>query len=204
MNREREAPGLFDVIRRQRACREFTDASVSDNAIAQVLRAATHAPSAENRQPWEFVVVRDTATRSALCNLARRAWESGAREWERDRLPSTLFADVDRGMRSGFATAPVWVVVCADNNRGLAIAAAESTYPAVQNLLLAASALGLGSALTTIAHTFADEVRDLLSLPDHLAPMASIPLGLPAKPLGPPRRDPFEAHTHRERYGAHW
>ena len=50
---------LFEVVSRQRACRGFGDAPVSDAEIAQILTAATHAPSAENRQPWEFVVVRD-------------------------------------------------------------------------------------------------------------------------------------------------
>lgn len=204
MNGERPSADLFDVIGHQRACREFSDAPVPDEMIAELLRAATHAPSAENRQPWEFVVVRDATTRAALCDLARRAWESGARDWERDRLEPSLFADVDRGMTSGFASAPVWVVVCADNHRGLEVAAAESTYPAVQNLLLAASAMGLGSALTTIAHTFADDVRELLGLPHHVAPMASIPLGHPARDLGPPRRDPFESHAHRERFGVLW
>jgi nitroreductase len=195
---------LFDVIARQRAHREFSDATVDDAVIFELLRAATFAPSAENRQPWEFVVVREPATRTGIADVARRAWLGGARDVERDRLPPALFDDVDRGMTGGFATAPVWIVVCADNERGLSVSAPASTFPAVQNLLLAATALDLASALTTLAAAFEAELRDLLGLPDHVVPMAAIPLGHPVRRLGPPRREPVERHTHRERYGTPW
>lgn len=195
------AAAFFEVVSRQRAHRSFADAPLDDATVLRLLDAAVCAPSAENRQPWEFVVVRAPEARRALAGIVRRAWESGARDAERSRLAPALFADVDHGMTSGFASAPVWVVVCADNQRGLAATAASSIFPAVQNLLLAATALGLGSALTTIATVFADELRTLLALPDHVVPMAAIPLGHPARRLGPPRRDPAEHHAHRDRYG---
>jgi hypothetical protein len=67
-----------------------------------------------------------------------------------------------------------------------------------------AGALGLGSALTTIGTHFPDEIRALLDLPEHVAPMAVVPLGRPARPLGVARREPFAAHTHRDRYGRAW
>jgi nitroreductase len=195
---------LFDVVGRQRAHREFSDAPVDDSVVIQLLRAATFAPSAENRQPWEFVVVREPAGCRAIAEVARQAWLGGARDMEKDRLPPALFADVDRGMTGGFSTAPVWIVVCADNERGLSVSAPASIFPAVQNLLLAATALDLASALTTLAAAFEAELRELLGLPDHVAPMAAIPIGHPVQPLGPPRREPAEQHTHRERYGAPW
>jgi nitroreductase len=79
----------------------------------------------------------------------------------------------------------------------------SSIFPCVQNMLLAAAALGLGSALTTLgAH--ADELRALLALPEHVEPSAVIPLGVPARPLGPPRREPVAEHMHRDRYGTTW
>lgn len=192
------------VVRAQRACRGFTDAPVTDADLAAVLDAAVHAPSAENRQPWEFVVVRDAATRAAIGALMEQAWEAGGREFSRDRLSPGMLADVDRGMTGGFAGAPVHVVVAVDTERGLAAAAAESIYPAVQNLLLAATDLGLGSALTTIALGAADELRDLVGLPPAVRPMAVVPIGHPARALGPPRRAPFGVRTHRERYGTPW
>ena len=100
--------------------------------------------------------------------------------------------------------APVLVVVCADVERGLEATMASSIFPAVQNLLLAATAAGLGSALTTLAVAFEPELRALLRLPDHVRPVAVVPLGRPGRALGPPRREPVALHTHREVYGSPW
>jgi nitroreductase len=195
---------FFDVVTSQRACREFSDEPVSDEELAQILSAATHAPSAENKQPWEFVVVRDAALRAAIGDLTRRGWEEGGRAFSEARISPTMLAEVERGATGGIAAAPVHVVVCADVHRGLEVTVDSSIYPAVQNLLLAATALGLGSALTTITTLFRTELQELLSLPDHVWPVAVVPIGHPARPLGTPRRDPFEAHTHRDRYGTGW
>jgi nitroreductase len=195
---------IFEVITSQRACRAFLADPVDDDAIARILTAATYAPSAENRQPWEFVVVRDDATRAALGDLTRRAWDSGGRTFAEGRLPANLLADVDHGATGGVAHAPIVIVVCADTQRGLEQTVPSSIFPAVQNLLLAATALGLGSALTTITTGFRAELQGELGLPEHVWPVALIPIGHPAQPLGPPRREPFATHTHRERYGMSW
>jgi nitroreductase len=195
---------LFAVVGRQRACREFSPDPVADAEIAQLLTAATHAPSAENRQPWEFVVVRDAAARAAIGEITRRAWESHGRAFSEARLPPHLLAEVERGATGGLVTAPVTIVVCADTQRGLEATVPSSIFPAVQNLLLAATALGLGSALTTIATGFRAELTALLDLPAHVVPVAVVPVGRPARPLGPPRREPFSEHTHREQYGKTW
>jgi nitroreductase len=74
----------------------------------------------------------------------------------------------------------------------------------VQNLLLGATALGLGSALTTLAMTRRDDVRWLLGLPEHVEPVALVPIGRPARALGAPRREPAADHAHRDRYGTRW
>jgi nitroreductase len=195
---------VFAVVARQRAHRDFSDAPVSDADIERVLQAATYAPSAENRQPWEFVVVRDAERRAAIGDLTRRAWETTGRAFSEVRLSPKLFADVERGATGGVAGAPVAIVVCADVERGLEQTVPSSIFPAVQNLLLAATAIGLGSALTTITVGYREELRRLLGLPDHVVPVAVVPVGHPARALGPPRRDPFSAHTHREQYGEPW
>jgi nitroreductase len=199
-----ERDDLFAIVTRQRACRAFSDDPVDDELVARVLEAATFAPSAENRQPWEFVVVRDPGTRAHFGELTRRAWEAGGREFAQTRLDAKLMADVDAGATGGVASAPVIIVVCADTERGLVATVPSSIFPATQNLLLAATALGLGSALTTITTAFAAEIRALLGLPEHVVPVAIVPLGRPARALGPPRREPFGAHSHRERYGTAW
>ena len=195
---------FFDVVRRQRAYRKFSDLSVSDDAIARLLKAATFAPSAENKQPWEFIVVRDAGTRAEIGALTRQAWDAHGRAFSEPRLSPALLADVDQGARGGVAAAPVLIVVCADTHRGLAETVPSSIFPAVQNLLLAATALGLASALTTIAVGFRAELQELLDLPEHVWPVAVVPIGQPVRTLGPPRREPFEMHTHRDRYGMRW
>ena len=195
---------FFDVVARQRAYRAFSNEAIDDDTIGRLLTAATFAPSAENKQPWEFVVVRDDATRAALGDLSRRAWETRGRAFSETRLTPKMLAEVEDGATGGVANAPVNIAVCADIQRGLEATIPSSIFPAVQNLLLAATALGLGSALTTITTGFRAEMQQILALPDHVLPIALIPVGHPAKPLGPPRRAPFSERAHRERYGSSW
>jgi len=195
---------FYDVLRAQRACRSFADRDVDDTVLDKVLWAATRAPSAENRQPWVFVVVRDDATRRALADLTRRTWEEGGRAHSVGRLSERLLAEVDHGAREGLAGAPVMVVVCGDADRGHAAALPASVFPALQNLLLSATAEGLGSVLTTLALVHGDEVAHLLGLPDHVRPMALVPLGWPAAPQGEARRRPLSEVAHRDRYGRGW
>jgi nitroreductase len=166
-----------------------------------VLDAARFAPSAENSQPWVFVVVRDEDARAELASLMERLWSMTP-----DRgLDEDLQQDTNEGFRGGFATAPVWVVVGGEVTRTAdRTSLAASVYPAVQNLLLAATALGLGSAMTTIATYAPDDVRAMVDLPEDVKPMALIPLGWPEKPLGPPRRKPVNEIAHRETYGSAW
>ena len=184
---------VFATMHSQRAHRAYADAAVSDEDLARILDAAVHAPSAENKQPWEFVVVRDPTGRAAIGALIERAWNSTGKAFSESRLSPELLAAVDRGATGGIADAPIHIVVGADTERGLAQTAAESTFPAIQNLMLAAGALGLGTALTTIAVGYADELRAIVGFPESIRPMAVIPVGHPARPLGPPRREPFAA-----------
>jgi len=195
---------FFDVVHRQRACRSFSTEPVDDDLVEQVLDAAIHAPSAENRQPWVFVVVRDEERRAAIGEMNRRAWEGGGRAHSEGRLSPALLADVAHGAERGIGATPVVIVVCGDADVGLPATLPSSVYPATQNLLLAATALGLGSAMTTLATSFEEDLGELLALPDHVRPMAIVPLGWPAKALGPPRREPVSSRAHRDRYGTRW
>jgi nitroreductase len=194
-------PDFFDVVHTQRAARTFLPDDIDDETVARVLTAATHAPSAENSQPYIFVVVRDRALRSAIGELTARIWQAGARAYEESRLAPAFLADVDRGAMGGIAAAPVLVVVCGDTRLTIEAALPSSIFPAVQNLLLAAHALGLGSTLTTLPVVAGDELSTLLELPTEVVPLAVIPLGRLPKPLGPPRRRPISEKTHLNRYG---
>lgn len=197
-------PEFFDVVRHQRACREFRPDPVPDSVVERVLEAATFAPSAENRQPWVFVVVRDPERRASIGELGRRAWEGGERAHAEARLSRVLLEAVDRGAEGGVASAPVITVIGGDTRLADRRALAASVFPAVQNMLLAAGALGLGSALTTLPLIFADELAELVLFPFEVQPMAVLPLGWPARPLGPPGRRPLSEKAHRETFGAEW
>lgn len=196
--------GYFDVVLKQRATRQFTDQPVSDELLDLCLRAATHAPSAENLQPWLFVVVRDASIRAGIGDLTRRAWRQGGRQHSEGRLPEPLLRDVDQGAEVGIGSAPVIVVVCGDTGIGLEVTLPSSVFLATQNLLLSATALGLGSAMTTLATLFGDELRELLDLPATATPMAIVPIGWPSRPPGKPRRLPLSERAYRDRYGHPW
>jgi len=195
---------VFQIVHRQRACRRFSDDPVDDDMVEKVLDAATFAPSAENRQPWVFVVVRDADRRSAIGAITRRAWEGGGRAHSETRLSPGLLADVETGAQGGIAGAPVLVVVCGDTRLGDRRVLEASVFPAIQNLLLAATALGLGSSLTTLPLVLGDELVSIVALPPGVLPMAVIPLGWPARPLSPPRRLPVAEKAHRETFGTPW
>ena len=183
---------VFEVVTRQRAHRRFRDEPVGWDLLWRALDAATHAPSAENRQPWRFVVVTDPERRRAIGQLTRRAWEQGAQQHAAARLTPQLLDEVRAGATGGVASAPVLVVVGAETTAVPAAALGPSVWPAVQNLLLAAGALGLGSALTTLPTAFPEELAAQVGFPPSVAPKAVVPLGWPVRALGPPRRRPVE------------
>jgi nitroreductase len=203
-----ENADFFAVALSQRACRAFRPDPIDDDTVARLLEAATAAPSAENRQPWVFVVVREAATRAAIGDIMRQVWEAGARTFSETRLAPELLADVDRGARGGVAAAPVLVVVGADTTLAHPATVGASLFPAIQNLLLAATALGLGSVLTTLAVSSmsggSQELASLVGLPATVTPVAVIPLGWPERLLGPAKRRPLSEVTHRETYGCSW
>jgi nitroreductase len=194
---------LFAVMRAQRAHRALRPDPVPDATIERLLDAAVRAPSAENRQPWVFVVVRDPGLRARIADATRRLWETLARDVARARLPPRLWADVDRWATGGLGQAPVVIVVCGDGSILAGDALAASIFPATQNLLLAAEALGLGSLLSTLP-TLGGDLAAVLGLPEHVRPMAVVPVGWPVRPLPPARRVPFRAKTFRDRHGQPW
>ena len=196
-----EGPAFFDVVLRQRACRSFAADPVPDEDVARILDAAVHAPSAENMQPWVFVVVRDPDRRRRIAQLTRGLWDGGAGQHSRPRLAADLFAEVDTAVRTGFGGAPVLVVVAGDGRDAITRRMlGASIFPAVQNLLLAANALGYGSALMTLATVASAELRSIVELPEEIEPLAVVPIGRPARSLGPPRREPAADKTYIDRY----
>src|SRR5262245_58628555 len=188
---------LQDVLRSTPTCRDYTTDPVPDDVLARVLDAARWAPSGGNRQPVRLIAVRDAGKRRRLMELYLPLWErylaATAGGVTRAEFPK-LMAAADR-FANALDKIPVLIVVCArladiyPTDRGLrrlSIVGGASVYAAVQNLLLAARAEGLGIALTTLLCAVEPEVKTLLEIPDEFITAAMIPLGWPAAPF--PRR----------------
>ena len=211
---------FFEVIRTQRAIRRFRPDPIPDELVRQVIAAATCAPSARGAEPWAFVVLRDPACRAAVGRLYRAAWDAGQRmidltDADRDVKDAPHYARMMRGaaaLAQTIGEVPVLVVCCLDHARlgpiadgsgGLRApgAAYASILPAVQNLLLAARALGLGTTLTTLHRTFDGELRALLHLPETIEPVVLVPMGFPRGRFGLTRRRPVDEIAHLDRWG---
>lgn len=185
---------LEQLMATQRAIRRFTADPVDDALIERVLAAATRAPSARNIQPWRFIVIRDGETKRQLGAIF-------------DELGGQMYGAAAPD-RTPWSEVPVLIVVCSEyafgeDESGIT-ALGASIYPAVQNLLLAAHAAGLGSVLTTRWKRREGDVRPLLGLPETMAVHAIIPLGWPEARHGRNRRRPVPEVTFRERFGEPW
>jgi nitroreductase len=201
---------LVEAIETQRAIRRLRPDPIDDATILRLLELATKAPSASNTQSWEFVVVRDADVKHQLARLNRQAWSvyrrMGAKRSKRDPSARKIHAAV-QWQADHFEEIPVVVVACLHGRSPVlrpAIAAASyygSAFPAVQNLLLAARAVGLGATLTTLPLWSTALARRTLGLPSGITPVAAIPLGWPQGKYGPTTRRPVADIAHLDRYG---
>lgn len=197
-------PSYFEVTCGQRAYRELLPDPVPQELIEKILAAGTHAPSARNLQPWRFIVVQDEDVRREIAGGARAAWEGFARATTKDQT-SPMFQQVDRWATGGLALAPVIIVVCGDVEVVSMEEMGSSIFPAAQNILLAAAALGLGSLMSSLPIYAPDGAfAKILGLPDHIVPFATLPIGYPARKLGRPRRRPIAEVTSRDKFGTPW
>ena len=201
--------GLFEAMYSQRAIRRFKPDPVPDELILQLIEAATKAPSATNRQPWAFIVIRDPKTKQKLGGWYLDAWNQTY-----DALPQGQRPQLSSGMARVYRSAghlarhlgqvPVLILVCIKDAPppGTPNVASHyaSAFPAVQNLLLAARGLGLGAVLTTLHKRHEQEVKELLGIPETVETVALIPVGYPIGSYGPTTRRPLEEIVHKERW----
>ena len=203
---------LLEGLATTRAIRRYTDEPVTDAELATVLFAASRAPSGSNRQAFRFLVLRDgpraRVARQLLGEAARRMWlgksaSDGYAEGS-GADPGSPKARMARTMQhyaSHFAEAPVIVLVCLARYREANPFEGSSVYPAAQNLLLAARAIGLGGTLTQVQLLVADELRAALNVPNEGALHATITLGHPAGHHGPVRRRPVRELVYEDGWG---
>lgn len=194
--------GLLEGLATTRAIRRYTAEPISTADLNTILWHASRAPSGSNRQAFRFVVLQDTdiarQAKAILGAAFRRGWQAkvaadGYREGS-GRDPHSSKARQAAAMQTfvdHFEAIPVIVLVCLIRHRDPNPYEGASVYPACQNLLLAARALGYGGVLTMWHQAVEVELRELLNIPDEVALSACITLGRPQGSHGPVRRRPL-------------
>ena len=211
---------LFDALHTLHSVRRFRSDPLPDSVLRAIIEAATRAPSARNAQPWYFLAVRDPTIKRAIAVLYLAAWRQA------QRYTAEVDADADikdrpgyrRMMRSvdslatHFDDAPVIVLALLDatqlgpmaDKQGAILApqsAYASIFPAVQNLMLAARGLGVGSTLTTVFSSVEAQIRAAVGIPPHVHVAALVPLGYPQRPFRVTKRKPLDAVAFLNRWG---
>lgn len=204
--------GLLAGITTTRAIRRFLDEPVPAEALRAILFAATRAPSGSNRQPFRFLVLEDgeraRQAKALIGRSARAFWNEkrAADGYERGSGadPSSPKARTARAMDElveNFTRVPVVVLPCLMRYRGPHLFEGASVFPACQNLLLAARALGYGGVLTGWHAAVDSELRQLLGVPGDATIAATIALGRPVGRHGPVRRRPLPELVFGDQWG---
>lgn len=206
---------LFDILHTTRAMRRLKPDPVPDELIIKILQAGSRAPNGANAQTWHFVVVKDVEIKKAVQVWYKKALDeivgpryassappagSTAEKYHRQHLAVEYLTD-------HFHEAPVWIVACIKHENPLIPpnrTAGASIYPAVQNMLLAARALGLGASLTTRHLLFEEESEQALQLPEGVHSYAIIPIGYPMGNFGPVGRGNLKDFVSLDRVGEPW
>jgi nitroreductase len=200
---------LVEAMESQRAIRRLHSDPVPDELILRMIELAEKAPNGGNEQWFAFLVVKDPAVRAGLAKLNRWGYP-GLKLYYRKRLKvDEAFARTWKAIewqKDHFEEIPVLVVVCANRRvppwpKLMNAGVYASTYPATQNLLLAARAMGLGAAFISLPLWWLGQARRVLGLPRNITPVAVIPIGWPRGRYGPTTRKPVGEVTHLDRWG---
>ncbi|TNF80493.1 MAG: nitroreductase family protein [Gammaproteobacteria bacterium] len=197
---------LTEAMSTLRAVRRLKPDPIPDDVLDRVLQAAAWAPTGGNAQPWRIVLVKNAEKKKRLGALYAEQWAIFAKGYQAnvDGLPEADQAQEQRNLDAGnylaehFHEAPAIAIFCFNPKMmaitdikldRVSVVGGGSVYTAVQNLLLAARAEGLGCVLTTLLCICEPEVRTLLQIPEPWGTAAAIPLGYPVgKGHGPIRR----------------
>jgi nitroreductase len=203
---------LADAMLTQRAVRRVEPDPVDDGIVLRCLELALEAPTGSNGQNWEFVVVKDRAVKALLAAQYRRAWRlygGLGRRLRTDEQTLRILKSVQWQVEH-FEQIPVLVVCCLRGGVRVPFVPEPpvalsshygSIYPSVQNLLLAARAVGLGGALVTLPLWSNTVARRILGLPISVEPCCIVTLGWPKGHYGRKPRKPIGTVVHLDRYG---
>jgi nitroreductase len=189
---------LGEAIFTQRSIRRFTPDPIPLADVHLIVEAAVRAPNGGNRQIARFLVVNDRNTIREFGELYHEAWWAKRHDegFERsDDLPRRFHAAA--GLADAMADVPCVVFALALDN-----GPADSVIPAVQNLMLAARAIGIGSVPTTLHPSVMDRFHAMFGIPDDVGFHFCVPLGYPRGSFGPNVRRPTSETTYLNRWDA--
>jgi nitroreductase len=209
---------LGEAMRTQRSIRRLKPDPVDDQLIRSLIALATKAPTGGSRRYAEFIVVRDREVKRRLGRLNRVAWRTYGSVWrffarnDEKTLRALKAVDV---LVDNYEDVPVVIIACVRwNSYGPIVSGIRlpfpdfmasiyygSIFPAVQNLLLAARAVGLGASLTVMPLWSTFLAKRVLNMPIWSSPVAVIPMGWPVGRYGPTTRPPLDEYLHYDRYG---
>ena len=224
--------GLFEAMYSARALRRFKSDPVPDEVISKILDAAIRAPTASNYQNWVFIVVKDPQRRRRVAQVYRKVGD-GIRPVIANLFQSTQgagqMAEAQRRklgnsvlyLFENLHVPPVLLVACLkptppywegakvsrnvlEGMKTMARFESSSIYPAVQNIILACRAYGLGTVLTTLHAVFEDEVKAALDIPKEVDTWALLPIGYPIDKFGLVKRKPISEVAFADRWGNPW
>jgi nitroreductase len=202
---------VFEIIHSTRAMRRLKPDPVPDELIRNILLAGQAAASGGNTQRWRFLVLKDPEIKKKVQVYYKKAYDEvvGPRYASSPPPPGSNAARYRRQhtaveyLTDHYHEAPVWIVACLEDGpvSGLGRSVGASIYPAVQNMLLAARALGLGSTLTTRHITYEKEVDTAMGIPPGFHSYAILPIGYPMGRFGPVGRGPLADVVYLDGWG---
>lgn len=192
---------VYKVIETRRSVRKYQSRNISHKILWRILNAARWAPSAHNAQPWRFIIIKDSSVKRKLAEAMAREWN---KDLSRDVISPQIRERLTKSSVKQFTSAPVLVVVSltieemdkyTDEKRRKAeyVMAIQSVSAAIQNLLLAAHAEGLGACWFCAPLFCPKTTREVLEAPESVEPQAVITLGYPAEKPEAPLRKPIES-----------
>ena len=202
-NADRLKMAIGEAMFTQRSIRRLRPDPIPAEDLELLLEAANKAPSGGNRQPGRFLVLNDPDLIRQFGALYREAWWAKRRDekrpWtRREEIPAEDRGSVAAARLADEITEAPCIVLALTTGKGQA----SSIIPAVQNLMLAARALGIGSVPTTLHAQVLERVYALLGIPAEMEFHLCIPLGYPRGQFGPTQRRPTAETTYLNRWGA--
>lgn len=199
---------LNDVIKKRRSVRKYLPQILPREAVLEVLEAAGWAPSAHNAQPYRFIILENTQIKQELADAMAQVWVADIAKDRQMIDPDRLRERVER-----FAKAPALILACITSIEGLPNysdlrrlsclhdLAVQSLGAAIENLLLAIHAKGLGACWYSAPCFCKDTVRKRLGIPDGVEPQAFIVLGYPAEEPSLPSKKPIAEYCFVDKWG---